>query len=242
MSLPTDQQQPDPPWGPGATVAWTLTALLLGVVVASAFYGIWTGGEPRSSTTSDGVVIAFGTFISAPMQIAVVIFAAQLRRWPPAIYLGLVPPRRVELVIALAFILALNAVFDGVLYISGREIVPQFQVDAWRSAADAGWLVWLLVAIIVVAPIGEEVIFRGFLYRGLAKPGFEIHAIGGIALAWALLHIQYDWFGMAQIFLAGLVLGWFRWASGSTLLTIAMHVLINLESMLETWIKVEYFS
>ena len=62
------------------------------------------------------------------------------------------------------------------------------------------------------------------------------------SLAWALLHIQYDWLGMAQIFAAGLVLGWFRWASGSTTLTIIMHVLINAEAMLETAIKVELLS
>jgi membrane protease YdiL (CAAX protease family) len=57
-----------------------------------------------------------------------------------------------------------------------------------------------------------------------------------------LLHIQYDWLGMAQIFAAGLTLGWFRWASGSTALTIIMHVLINFEAMLETAIKVELLS
>ena len=67
-------------------------------------------------------------------------------------------------------------------------------------------------------------------------------AVAVISLAWALLHIQYDWLGTAQIFLLGLMLGWFRWASGSTLLTIGMHILINLESMIETWIKVELFS
>ena len=48
--------------------------------------------------------------------------------------------------------------------------------------------------------------------------------------------------GMAQIFAAGLALGWFRWASGSTTLTIVMHVLINFEAMLETTIKVELLS
>jgi membrane protease YdiL (CAAX protease family) len=211
--------------------------------VATVFYSIWAGDEPRSSTSlSDGVVLAFGTFISVPVQLGVVIFAAQLRRWPPAIYLGLVPPRRAEMIVAVACIVALGVAFDGVLYLTGREVVPQFQVDAWRTAADAGWLLWMLLAIVVVAPIGEEVIFRGFLFRGLARPGWEVHAIGGISVAWALLHIQYDWLGMAQIFLLGLALGWFRWASGSTLLTIGMHMLINLESMIETWIKMEYFS
>lgn len=243
MSLPPDPQPPVPPWGPASTIAWTLTALLLGVVIATGFYGLWAGDEMRpSSTLSDGVVIAIGTFVSTPVQLGVVIFAAQLRRWPPVIYLGLVPPRRAEVIIAVACIVALGVAFDAALYFTGREVVPAFQVDTWRTAADAGWLLWLLLAIIVVAPIGEEVVFRGFLFRGLAKPGWEIHAIGGIALAWALLHIQYDWLGMAQVFLLGLVLGWFRWASGSTLLTIGMHMLINLESMIETWIKLEYFS
>jgi membrane protease YdiL (CAAX protease family) len=243
MSLPTDQQPPDPPWGPASTVVWAMTAILLSLIVATVFYSIWAGDEPRSSTSlSDGVVLAFGTFISVPVQLGVVIFAAQLRRWPPAIYLGLVPPRRAEMIVAVACIVALGVAFDGVLYLTGREVVPRFQVDAWRTAADAGWLLWMLLAIVVVAPIGEEVIFRGFLFRGLARPGWEVHAIGGISVAWALLHIQYDWLGMAQIFLLGLALGWFRWASGSTLLTIGMHMLINLESMIETWIKMEYFS
>jgi membrane protease YdiL (CAAX protease family) len=47
---------------------------------------------------------------------------------------------------------------------------------------------------------------------------------------------------MVQIFAAGLMLGWFRWASGSTTLTTFMHVLINAEAMLETTIKMEWLS
>ena len=133
-------------------------------------------------------------------------------------------------------------VFDGLMFVSGRDLVPPFQVEAYQSAKDAGWMLGLMLAIIVVAPIGEEVAFRGFLYRGLVRPGYERLAIVVISLAWALLHIQYDWLGMAQIFAAGLTLGWFRWASGSTTLTIIMHVLINFEAMLETAIKVELLS
>ena len=94
----------------------------------------------------------------------------------------------------------------------------------------------------MVAPVGEEIAFRGFLYRGLMRPGYEMLTIVAISVAWALLHIQYDWLGMAQIFAAGLTLGWFRWASGSTTLTIIMHVLINFEAMLETATKVELLS
>jgi membrane protease YdiL (CAAX protease family) len=244
MNFTTDQQPPpDPPWGVGPTIAWTLAAFLLGVVAATVLFAMWLGDGPRpSSFNNDGVVLTFGTFVMTPVEIAVLVFAARLRRWPPAIYLGLVMPRRAEVSVAVACVIVLGVAFDAILYVTGRELVPPFQVEIWRTAVDAGWLIWLLAAIVVAAPIGEEIVFRGFLFRGLAKPGWEVHAIGVISLAWALLHIQYDWLGMAQVFLIGLMLGWFRWASGSTFLTIGMHILINLESMIETWIKVEYFS
>jgi len=146
------------------------------------------------------------------------------------------------LVFAVLCIVALIVVFDVLMVASGRELVPLFQVEAYQSAKEAGWLVWLMLAIVVVAPVGEEIVFRGFLYRGLVRPGREMLAIAVISLAWAFLHIQYDWLGMAQIFAAGLILGWFRWASGSTTLTIVMHILINAEAMLETTIKVELLS
>ena len=45
---------------------------------------------------------------------------------------------------------------------------------------------WLTFAIVIVAPIGEEIVFRGFLYRGLVRPGREMLAIVVISLAWAL--------------------------------------------------------
>ena len=145
-------------------------------------------------------------------------FAARLRRWPPADYLALNFPRRGEIIFGVLCIVALTVAFDALLYVTGRDLVPPFQVEAYQSAKDAGWLFGLLLAIVVVAPIGEEIAFRGFLYRGLARPGRELSPSSSLRSPGRLLHIQYDWLGMAQILPLGLVLGWFRWASGSTTL------------------------
>jgi len=87
------------------------------------------------------------------------------------------------------------------------------------------------------APVGEEIAFRGFLYRGLARHGRELQAIIIVSLVWSLLYIQYNWIGVTQIFLFGLLFGWFRCASGSTTVTILMHIAVNLEAMIETIIK-----
>jgi membrane protease YdiL (CAAX protease family) len=89
--------------------------------------------------------------------------------------------------------------------------------------------------VVVVTPIGEETLFRGFLFRGwLRAPRDAWPVIGATALLFAAVHVQYDFDVIVQVFVFGLLLGWFRWASGSTILTMLMHALINCEGMLET--------
>jgi membrane protease YdiL (CAAX protease family) len=187
------------------------------------------------------LAVLAGSVLYLPLGALLALLWAERARLPWSA-LGLVQPRSWVRTVAIAapagmaFKLLLKAVVMPVLGAGAHNQAYAFLVH--NPAALPG----MLVTVLLSAGFAEEVVFRGFLFRGLAKPGWEVHAIGGIALAWALLHIQYDWLGTAQVFLIGLMLGWFRWASGSTLLTIGMHVLINLESMIETWIKVEYFS
>lgn len=232
-----------PPWGILATIAWLLFAFLASVLVATVVFAAWQTDRTNLRNFSyDGVVITIGALASVPVQVTVLAFAARLRHWPPADYFALTIPKRGGIVFAVLCIVALIVVFDVTTYLGGRDLVPPFQIESYQSAKEAGWLIWLTLAIVLVAPAGEEIAFRGFLYRGLVRPGREMLAIVVISVAWALLHIQYDWLGMAQIFAAGLMLGWFRWASGSTMLTIVMHVLINAEAMLETALKVELMS
>jgi membrane protease YdiL (CAAX protease family) len=241
MSIAPSQNPP--PWGWWASFAWLLLAFVAAGIATLFVYGAWLGERSRPGTVSyDGTLLAAGAIVSIPVEVAVLAAAARLRRWPVADYLALNIPRRGEVIMAVVCVVAIGIAFNLLLMLTGRDIVTPFQIESYRTAKDAGWLLWLFVAIVVFAPVGEEIAFRGFLYRGWALPGRELLAITGIALIWALLHIQYDWFGMVQIFLIGVVLGWFRWASRSTTLTILMHALINLQAMIETAIKVEYLS
>ena len=63
-----------------------------------------------------------------------------------------------------------------------------------------------------------------------------------ISAAWAVIHVQYDWFGILQIFLTGLLFGWVRWRSGSTLLTFLLHGLMNAWATVETIVKIDWLS
>jgi len=241
MTFAPDRDQM-PPWGILATPAWVVLAFLVGGLATILCYALPGDHQQANLIGFDGVLLTIGVLASVPAEVAVLAAAARLRRWLALVYLAINIPRRGEVIMAVACVIAVTIVFNALLYVTGHDMVTPFQIEAYRTAKDAGWLLGLLLAIVVLAPVGEEIAFRGFLYRGWARPGREPLAIAVISLVWAAMHIQYDWLGMAQIFVLGLLLGWFRWASGSTTLTILMHVLVNFEAMIETAIKVEYLS
>ncbi len=150
-------------------------------------------------------------------------------------YLGYKLPRRSEIVIGIAALAVLIAIGDTVSWLAGRNIVDRFQTDIYQAAQNANLLAFLLIAITVFIPVTEESLFRGFLFRGwLRSPRHAWLAIVMTAGLFAVIHVQYDWFLIAQVFAFGLLFGWIRWATGSTILTMLLHALVNLEGMIET--------
>src|SRR5947199_7817566 len=142
MSFSNDHNPaPAQPWGIPATIAWLLFAFLASVVVATAVFAAWQGDRVNiRPSTYDGVMITIGALASVPVQIAVLAFAARLRRWTPADYLALNRPKRGETVFAVLGTIALMIVFDARMYGGGRDLVPPFQVERYHSRKHAGWL------------------------------------------------------------------------------------------------------
>jgi membrane protease YdiL (CAAX protease family) len=170
------------------------------------------------------------------------LLAIRFARANPVEYLALVWPQTRDLIVGVIGIVIIIAATDAILYLSGRAIVSPFQVVSYQTAAEEGWLALLFFATVIVAPGGEEIMFRGYLFRGFARSERAAWpAIVVISLLWTLPHLQYDWTGMAEIFVAGLFLGWVRWRAGSTLLTFFLHALFNLEGTIETILQVKYF-
>ncbi len=240
------------PWGYGATVVWTVVAFVLSTI-AAVLYSFWFLGYDQLLAMSalgddlnvkfDGALIANVTILSAIVQIAVIAFAIQLRHWPIADYLGLTLPPRSKIIPAMIALVVFIVAMEGTLMLLGQNTVPPFQIVSYRTAKAAGWLLPLFAAVVLFAPVSEEIVFRGFLYRGFVrKPGHEPYAIVVITLVWMAVHQQYDWIGMLQIFLIGLLLGWVRWSTGSIGLTMLMHMAANLIATIETVVWVEWLT
>jgi uncharacterized protein len=226
-----------PPWGRAATFGFGLIALLAGQVAALVTLTWWYGVEIMQlpDFAGDGAAVTIIIVASNPVQVALLALFASLRGGSAADYLGLVWPKRGELIFSVAAIVALIVAGDVLNWALGRDIVTTFQSDIYRTASAVGWLPVLWFAICVVGPIGEETLFRGFLFRGWQRGPHDAWIVIGVtALIWAVIHVQYDWYVIGQVFVSGLLLGWMRWATGSTILTIFLHGLINIEGMLES--------
>jgi membrane protease YdiL (CAAX protease family) len=232
-------------WGYWATLGWAFLAFFAGQFVALAVLLWWRLSDLNSvlATPFDGVMVTLFIVIANPVTTAVIALAVRLARAQQAEYLALkLPPKR-DLRVGLVWLVGLIAVGDALLYISGYPLVTPFQVQSYTTAAAEGWLPALLLGAVIVAPAGEEIVFRGFLFRGWARSDRTMWpAIVVISLLWAALHVQYDWTGILQIFVIGLFLGWMRWRSGSLLLTFLLHALFNLEGTLETVLQIHFFS
>ena len=242
---------PRPAWGFYETIGWGMISLIVWFVaqmlVVAALIAWQEAVKPGSSDlrmmTTDALSLAAVTIIAGPAWIGVTAIAARWRRWRFTDYMALVLPRRRELIFAIACLVVILIVTDVSSHALGRPVIPQFMIDAYNSAQSPVALVLLFLAIVVFAPLCEEIAFRGFLFRGLSLS--RLGAPGAILLTsgmWALMHVQYDWFVISQIFLLGIFLGWLRWATGSTVLTIILHFIANLTAFVETVIKVEWLS
>jgi membrane protease YdiL (CAAX protease family) len=231
------------PWGYLATVGWTLLAFLVSAGAAYVCFVIWYEGDIQRAIQGpyDGVLVAISALASMPVQVAVLAAAIKFKSWPIGKYLGLLLPTRRDAIVSVVMLIVLLVAVEGTLLLLGQELIPEFQRDAYRTAKAAGWLPALFLAVVVFAPVSEEIVFRGFLYRGFVRrPGHEPYAIVVLTICFMLLHVQYDWIGLLQVFIMGLFLGWVRWSTGSTSLCILLHVLVNFEAMVETAIRVEW--
>ena len=90
---------------------------------------------------------------------------------------------------------------------------------------SAPMIVLLGVFVTIIAPITEEIIFRGIIYRFFASKFTNISALMLSATFFAALHLHMSSF--LPLLILGIMLGWLYFYSGSLLTNICLHGLFN---------------
>jgi len=89
----------------------------------------------------------------------------------------------------------------------------------------------LFTAVVILAPLGEEIIFRGFLQQILEQHWKDItQAILFTALIFSLIHMNPYWF--VQIYFLGVILGFLAWKTKSIIAPLILHSLNNSMALL----------
>ncbi len=229
-------RRPAEPWGPWATLwlglAVFLAYSLVQLVVMLILWALQPGGPSPpiedGGLGGSGLQFALATLISAPVGIALVVLLVRLRyKRSVRDDLGLRGARPRAVLLALLALVGYLAGYDLLTRFLDRPAMPEFMVDAYRTAS---FLPALYAAVVLAAPLFEEVLFRGFLLPGLARSPY-LRGAGAVLLSsvlFALPHLQYDLIDMTAVFGLGVVFAVVRLRTGSTWLAIGLHALVNL--------------
>jgi len=223
--------------GFGAVIMVVLFLVLIFVVVIMAIViGISHREVLDSGNLSDlirsymGLLVSVAGIVSYAAGTGLVLAFVKARgRAGIAEYLGLKKISwKVVLTVVLitAFCVALTTVIGNLLHIGENDTIMN---DLYNSSV---WPALLWIVVVVLAPIFEESLFRGFLFEGFRKS--RLGVIGTIILTsfvWMFFHLGYDLYSLAAIFLFGLVLGAVRYKTGSLWSTMLMHACYNIVGM-----------
>lgn len=111
-----------------------------------------------------------------------------------------------------------------------QQLIPGFNVDEVQeigfdtSIVDRFSRVMAFVALVIVAPVCEEILFRGYLYGKIRRYGVALAAIV-TSVVFALLHGQ--WNVAIDVFALSLVLCYLREFTGSIWAGIVLHMVKN---------------
>jgi len=109
------------------------------------------------------------------------------------------------------------------------------QLEALLTPENPISMFLLIITIVLLAPIGEELLFRGFLQKYLEIAWGDItKAILLSSLFFAAIHFNPYW--LIQIYLLGVLLGYIAWQTQSVVSSIIFHIIINASSLLFTFL------
>jgi membrane protease YdiL (CAAX protease family) len=200
-----------------AAILWVLFLSGLSALAAYSGYGLDPAG-----------LIVLGTL----MLLAPVWYFVRRKYRAPWSILGLRPFAWPA--VGLGCGLMLLSLLFNVVYAAGLAAYGlQIQPDITPLFAESGLPVLILVGGAIIAPIVEEIFFRGFVFGGLRQRwGWPVAALGS-SLLFALAHVVPTSF--LPILILGLIFSALYQLSGSIWPAILMHMLTNTVALLAAY-------
>ena len=223
------------PWGLLGTALWTILIGVAfvgsGVLSGMFFFGYKAlSGEPASDAmfqqmSRDGDLLWLSVLIQVFLCGLVLLSAVVLRKgYSAREYLAFYSPGVRGYAPWVVLLVVYNSVSEYLMHVL-QIPTPQWMFDVFASA---DCMICLLVAVVFLSPPLEELIFRGFVFRGVQTRLGVFWAVVLASIPWTLLHMQYPGvYHMGMIMGLGIIFALARWRTGSIYVPIVMHVINN---------------
>lgn len=216
-------------------------------LAARLYFGALDTESLLSQGSQNGTVVACSVLFSAIILSGVSLLGVALKTktWTKSKqFLGIRAFMPQQGCAALLLLLVLLFIIKHTTELLNKE--PMAFMDALLDTHS----LWPMVfAVVVVAPIYEELIFRGVIFEVLARPKprsdkpsrRSIIGAGIVSSAlFALVHFQYDWYGLLLIFVIALFFCYVKVRYG-LLLAILLHIINNAITMVVYLLTTDYF-
>ena len=195
------------------------------VGVALGVLQMLMGGGPPSGSQMAGA-IAVGNVITFAAVICFGVWRSKLP-WP-----DVVPLTRFRPLVLAPLLPAVGGLWilgsEGENVVRGLGLEPESFREFTRQIGEGG--AWSVIALVVVAPATEELLFRGVILTGLLRRYRTAPAVVCSAILFAVVHLNPC--QLPAGFATGLFLGWLFSRTRSLWPCIAMHAIFNAQMAL----------
>jgi hypothetical protein len=212
--------------------------LMIASTVAASFiamgpYLVWTGTsfkapdlrQALAAAVKNGDFLWINYAVTLPVTGAILALALYLRRqYPVNLYLALRNTDLKNWIVWPILLLAFSFGSDALLYLLDVNPVADWMTEVYDSARC---FPCLMIAVVLLAPLLEELIFRGFVFTGIQARLGPAWAVVLSTVPWALMHMQYQWYYVLVVTMLGALFGLARWRTNSLFIPLAMHMLQN---------------
>jgi membrane protease YdiL (CAAX protease family) len=240
------------PWGPWRAVVGTLLSFYLAQEFAALVLSAYIHSQHWSNTQTDAWVqgvnaqFIYVVIIEALTIAIIYLFTRGYPQKAARHALGLIRPKWSDIIHMLLGFAAYYLLYFLVLTIANIFFpidTNQKQEIGFDGASQSTvGLVLTFVSLVILPPIVEEIVFRGFLFRGLRRYWSPVIAALITSVLFALPHSMQSadgstlWNAAIDTFALSMVLCYLREKTGALYAGIGVHALKNLVAFLALFI------
>ncbi len=203
--------------------------VILSVISAFVISGIVMGIFASGSDQINKFYLYLSFFLGQGIIILPPVYYLNIKKKPIFNSLRINPISAKTLQSSAVFSVGVIIIFDTFDRILHQLVpAPDYIIDLGNIMQPESTLgfIFLFLAVVIMAPVGEEIVFRGFLQKFLEEHWKDItRAVLITSLFFAMIHFNPFW--TVQIYLLGVILGFLAWKTNSIIPSIVLHSLNN---------------